>query len=197
MKINVAVEGDSDRELVRKLLTVSGHAPMKIMPAGGVTRLDSKVAKYAEAARHPSSIPWLVLRDSDGGCPIELRESLVRPTNEHPRFMLRIAVTMGEAWLMGDPSTFSDFFRVRSAKIPHAPEDEAHAKRSLLAVVATSSSKAVREAMIHESNAQRPGPLYPTKLNEYARKHWNPEVAAERCPSLSRTLNRLATWSVV
>lgn len=185
--INVAVEGLSDVEAARAVIFASGKTPGKIYPAGGKTRLDPRIPSYAQAAIRA---PWVVFRDSDGECPVEvhgrLTASLNAPTN---MFQLRIACSMTEAWLMADIESFSDYFSVARSRLSSTPDDLPHAKQTLLSICARSRSRDVRRG-VTAANGQI-GPLYTTILNDFARDHWNAQTAAERSPSLLRAIARI------
>lgn len=182
--INAAVEGESDRGAVEALIIAAGHDVGKVIPARGKSRLDPKIPKYSDAARLTN---WLVLRDSDGACPVELKSELSPPQN--PRFVLRIAHSMVEAWFLADAGGFAEYFHVSAGKIPRAPEELRHAKTSLLSLCARSRSRMIREDLVAKDGKE--GPLYVARLNEFARERWDVAAAAERSPSLARAIASL------
>lgn len=182
--INVAVEGESDREMACALIRHAGQVPGTVRVARGKSRLDPKIAKYRQAAR---SVSWLVLRDSDGACPVELVQRLDPAHGEASRrFAVRVVHGMTEAWLMGDREGFGAFFSVSPAVVPADPENLHHAKQTLLAVCAKSSSRHIREGMVARHGKE--GPLYVALVNEFASQSWDVGVAAERAPSLARAI---------
>lgn len=182
--INVAVEGESDREAAAAIVRYAGRTVARVIVAGGKSKLDPKISKYNEAARRTN---WVVFRDSDGECPVHLRQKL---TSEillwSPRFSLRIAHSMTETWLLADHDGFAEFFRVRSGVLPQNPESLAHAKHTLLAICASSKSRSIRSDVV--STDGQTGPLYVARLNEFASARWNVEAAAGRSPSLLRAI---------
>lgn len=188
MSVNVAVEGRSDEGMAAALLRSCGLTPWRIIPADGKTRLDPKIPRNVRAASHE---PWVIFRDSDGECPVELRRRLISGAAEPEQFVLRIACTMTEAWLMGDPEAFRRYFHVESDAVPARPEELAHAKRALLNLVHRSRNRAIREEMLDEKNPHGAGVLYVDHLNTFARTEWDPTVAEERCPSLERARRAL------
>ncbi len=185
--INVAVEGESDRGAASAVVVAAGGSVARVVVAGGKTKLDTKISRYYAAARQT---PWVVFRDSDGRCPVHLRDQLSKDfTVPHPRFALRIAHTMTEAWLLADAAGFARFFHVRPARVPAQPEALAHAKRSLLEVCMSSSSRMIRHDLV-TSDGQT-GPLYVSRLNEFASQHWDVEAAADNSQSLSRAIESI------
>lgn len=185
--INVAVEGESDREAAKAVVRASHHVVGQVRVAGGKTRLDPLIPKYKQASLRS---PWVVFRDSDSACPVELRAELDQTRFLAPNFRLRIAHSMTEAWLLADRERFAVYFDVPVSRLPDRPEDLAHAKRSLLALRGNSRSRSIREEVVaRDGNA---GPLYVARLNEFAASEWRPRVAAELSDSLRRAISRIA-----
>lgn len=185
---NLVIEGQSDTGAAKAVALAAGHAIGKIFVVGGTGQLDQRIAKYNRAAQHST---WIVFRDSDGACPVELRNTLTRNIAgpRSSRFSLRIAHTMIEAWLLADREGFSNYFHVSTGKIPLDPESEIHAKRSVLRLCSQSSSTTIRKEMVTESNEI--GPLYGYHLNLFAAQHWNVHAASKVSNSLRRALNAI------
>lgn len=185
--INIAVEGDSDREIAKSVVGAAGWTVNRVSVAGGKTRLDPLLSKYNEAS---AQVPWVVFRDTDSVCPVTLRTRLTASISHwHPRFVLRFAHSMSEAWLLSDAEAFSEYFRVPLNRVPSYPEQLPHAKQSLLALCANSRSRSIRRDMTI-SGAQI-GPLYVLRVNDFASTTWRPAEAATASDSLQRALNRL------
>lgn len=185
--INVAVEGASDEGAARAIVHAAGHEVGVLRVARGKNRLDPLIPKYNQAA---AWTPWIVFRDSDGLCPVDLRTTLTAGMPEwNPGFLLRIAHTMTEAWLMADADSFAEYFSVSRARVPREPEEAPNGKRALLGLCAKSRSSRIRKDMLREDGQS--GSLYVPHLNTFASGAWRPEVAAERSPSLARALRRI------
>ncbi|MFT4126097.1 MAG: hypothetical protein QM662_07680 [Gordonia sp. (in: high G+C Gram-positive bacteria)] len=165
----------------------------KVVSAGGKNRLDLKIAKYNQAARRAN---WVIFRDSDGKCPVELRGKLIDaiagPVADG--FCLRIAHTMTEAWLLADTDGFSAFFHVPRGKVPRNPEQLVHAKRTILRLC-SASSRALRDG-IATPDAET-GPAYVSRMNEFAAEYWNVQEAARHCPSLARAIKAIRSLPVL
>lgn len=186
--INIAVEGESDVEAARAIVSTAGHSVGRIVPARGKSRLDPKIEKYAQAS---AQTPWIVFRDSDGECPVELRERLFpHSAMKSQRFLLRIAHTMTEAWLLADRAGFSDYFGVPKSSLPTDVESVSHAKNELLRLCSRSRSRAIRREVIARDSGA--GPLYVFHLNAFASESWSVADAALNSPSLARSLRRIA-----
>ncbi|MGO1805711.1 MAG: hypothetical protein ACTH0P_11790 [Candidatus Corynebacterium faecigallinarum] len=187
--INIAVEGPLDEEAAKAVVAAAGHEIGKVYPAGGRTELDPKVPNYCRAAAYGGP-GWVVFRDSDGHCPVELRGKLLSNADvPEGSFDLRIACTMIEAWLMADARGFSDFFQVRVGEIPQDPDSLDHAKQSLLSLVKRFGKGSIQDDVVTKDG--QTGPLYTHRLNEFARDHWNVEAAMENSPGLERAVRRL------
>ena len=172
---------------MRQVASAAGHEVAKVTVRNGKDRIDEKLASYNRAARYGA---WVVLRDSDQDCPVELRRRLLDPLGElSPRFMLRLAKSMSEAWILADRDAFASFFKVRPSLVPTDPESLPHAKRTLLEICAQSTSRSLREDMVRPG--WKIGPLYVEWINEFARSDWRVEVAASSADSLSRAVERI------
>jgi len=109
--------------------------------------------------------------------------------------LLRIAVRAVEAWLLGDAERIAEFIGVPKACVPRAPEQLEDPKTELLALARRSRSRAVREDMVPRLGlSARQGPAYTSRMIEYSREFWRPEVAAEHCPSLAGCMEALTRW---
>lgn len=187
--INIVVEGRSDEEMAAAVVRAAGGEPGKRIVKGGAVALDRDLPKYIRAAAFQ---PWVVFRDSDGTCPVELRRRLVRECSTWPpTFRLRIAHPMAEAWLLADSRSIADFFSVRLADVPANPGELDHPKRALVRMCEQSRSAAVRADMV--AKADRPGPLYVRRLNEFAAVAWNVDRASGASPSLRRAIASIRT----
>lgn len=186
MRIKVVAEGPSDEGAARRIVDYCGHEVDFFRSMNGKDRLDSRIPNYVRAARHE---PWVVFRDSDGECPVHLRARLLGEGQEHDLFLLRIACTMTEAWLMADRKGFAEYFHVSIDVVPPAPEELVHAKRTLLGLCLRSRSRDIREEVARDEH--HPGPLFVSHLNEFARTRWDVEAAARNSPSLRRAVTAI------
>lgn len=159
----------------------------RVIDKGGKANVDRDVSKYIQASR---SMPWVVFRDTDDACPVELAQRLLPPGDiSSARFQLRLAHSMTEAWLLADRHGFASHFQVSRARVPLDPEDLPHAKREVLRLCAGSRSRGIRESMVAGENEV--GPLYVSSINAFAREHWDVGAAAESSPSLRRAIERI------
>jgi hypothetical protein len=185
--INVVVEGDSDRGAVKAIVDSTGRTVTNVFVAGGKTRLDPKITKYNQAARQSS---WIVFRDSDGRCPARLRaEIAAKITAWSPNFLLRIAHSMTEAWLLADRDGFADFFRVKVGQVPADPESLPHAKQEVLRLCEHSKVRTIRQDMVRSTGET--GPLYTVRINEFAATRWDVGAAAANSDSLARAIRSI------
>lgn len=186
--INAIVEGESDVPFVQRIIAAAGHDVGRVVVKGGSARLDAAIPRYATAARYGV---YLVLRDSDGQCPVELRARLLADARDIPdSFILRIAHSMIESWALADPAAVASYFRIRRSSIPADPEQVADPKRLLLQLCMQSRSTAIRSAMVRSEG--RIGTGYVQHMQDFALNAWDPLRAAERSDSLRRALERLS-----
>ena len=191
MIINTVVEGSSDLGLAQALIVASGHEIGSGYPKSGKSRLDPAIHRYALAARYGDRA-WLILRDSDGECPVHLRTSLSghSTTEQEPdNFVFRIVHTMSEGWFLGDPDGVAAYFSVPRTRIPAAPEKLGDPKRFLLQLSHRHSPTALRKRFVRPDMS--PGPEFTTMMNDFALRHWDIRRAAGKVPSLRRALDRL------
>lgn len=182
--INIAVEGESDQEVARSVAAHAGQEVNQVRVAGGKTKLDPLIRKYNSASTQMS---WVVFRDSDGVCPVELRNRLLTGiSHTSPDFRLRIAHSMSEAWLLAHPEGFADYFRVPANRIPSDPESLRNAKQTVLSLCGRSRSKVIREEMT--VSGSQVGPLYVTRINEFAATTWDARIAELNSQSLRRAI---------
>lgn len=187
---SLAIEGTSDEGACQAILAACGAHAALVLGRAGKAQLLQKVSNYNRAAAQG---PWLVLVDLDndhGACAaVACREWLPSPL---PGMCFRIAVREMEAWLLADAATLGPFLGVSRANIPLDPEGLEDPKQVLINLARRSSKRRIREGMVPRAGSgSLVGPTYVADVNEYARSHWRPEVAASVSPSLGRCLVRL------
>lgn len=184
--VHIVVEGSSDEGAARRIVEYAGLVVTDITSARGKSKLDPKIPKYFRAARTEA---WVVFRDTDGECPVTLRSRLLDGLPENPLFSLRLAHTMTEAWLMADREGFARYFGTRITSVPLAPDEELHAKRTLLRLCLKSRIRVIREEVARDEN--QPAALYVHHLNSFALNHWDVGAAIHVSPSLRRAVTAL------
>lgn len=190
MIVNVVVEGASDSGAASRLVEHAGHTVGKLVNKRGKGNLDPDIPKYAKAAEWE---PWVVFRDSDSECPVQLRQRLMNSVAHSPNhFQLRIAHSMTEAWLLADHGGFASYFGINEASLPREVEDIPHAKREVLRLCSQSRSRAIREAVVTRDGEV--GPLYVSTLNDFARSGWDVSAASDRSESLARAVTRISDF---
>ncbi|WP_157126124.1 hypothetical protein [Nocardia mikamii] len=185
--INVVVEGESDKGVVSSVVRAAGHEIGKVIVRGGKAKIDPLIGKYNQAA---ARLPWVIFRDSDTHCPVELYKQLtdsVAPLS--PLFLLRVVHPMSEGWLLADREGFAEYFNVRVAEVPRNPESLVHPKRTVLQLCSKSRSRSITRDMV--ALGERAGPRYVVRVNEFAASKWNVENAASNSESLRRALERI------
>ena len=184
--INVAVEGPLDEAVAHKLITLVGGAVGNVFGREGKPNLRQRIGGFNNAARHA---PWLVLvdLDNDAECAPSLRDAwLPDPTSN---LCFRFAVREVEAWLMADAKTLASHLGVSLNRISRTPERVNHPKDEMVNLGRRSRRGDVREDMVpRQESGRRVGPAYASRLIEYVKNKWRPEVAANRSESLHRAI---------
>lgn len=185
--ITVVVEGESDTAVAHKIVNVAGGSVAKVHVTRGKATLDTRIPKYALAAKHT---PWVIFRDSDSACPVELVSALTTGLHIPPSFRLRIADSMTESWLLADAANFAKYFGVSRAKVPREPDSSSHAKRELIAICAQSRKRDIREGIV--AATINPAPRYVQLINQFARERWDPIAAANASRSLAGAIRSVS-----
>ena len=192
--VTIAVEGATDIPVVRRLLAEAGHALAIAHGGHGKGPLDRNLVGYNNAARFA---PWLVMRDldHDAECAPAIASDLLPAPAEHMR--LRIAVREMESWLIADAESLAAFLSVKSSRIPPDPDTLDDPKQALVTIARHSRRREIRDDMVPAVGTSiTVGPAYGSRIEEFAREHWRPAVAANRSNSLKRTLDRLnGSWA--
>lgn len=173
---------------------VAASLPGWVMPSpaintGGVTKLVRALPRYIQQSRHVQ--PVLCVADTDGRCAVNLRDEWL-PRGAPKRFLLRLAVSEAESWILADPSALADYFEIPAARIPPRPEELADPKRKLLHLARRSGRRLIRQEVVSAQDANTPGPGYNLHLRDFIAGHWDARRAAEHSPSLARALARVA-----
>ena len=162
--------------------------PFQPINTQGVTKLKAALPRYHGGLAQVQ--PVLCIADTDHGCPKELRQNWL-PAVVHPNFILRLAVREVDAWVIADRTAFAKAFGVSAALMPRDPEALADAKREVLRLAARSSKRVIREEVIAQYDATKPGSGYNLHLCSFVRSRWNVASAAENSPSLVRAVRAL------
>ncbi len=180
-------------------------AEQLILDTGGVLRVDVKIPgkgagnlkkMLPELIGVAYSLPVLLITDLDRVACAPLLISRWKGSRKFPQDLLfRVAVREVESWLMADADAFANLLKIKSTKIPSAPDTLADPKQTLLEL-AKKAPRTIREELIKAPGAvASQGIGYNSVLGQFVRENWNAEKAALRSPSLAsarRRLNELA-----
>lgn len=184
--VSAAVEGLVDEAVVQRLIEHAGGVPGPVYGKNGKPALRSRVRGYDNAARHA---PWILLVDlnAEQECAPQLRAAWLPAAA--PQLCFRVAVRAIEAWLLADPERMARFLRIAKTRVPREPESVQDPKRALVDLARASRLRAIREDMVPREGSGRPvGPAYVSRVIEYVRSEWRPDVAASRSESLRRAI---------
>jgi len=190
--VNIAVEGDLDETVLKKMLAFVGIEVAYVYGKRGKDYLRGNIERYNQAAQHGR---WVILVDlnNDAECPPPFIASWLPTKNEN--LQLRIAVRSVEAWLLAERDEMARFLAVSKQRIPLYPETEDNPKRILINIAHHSRGKTIRADIVpRDGSTATQGPGYTTRLIEFTIKYWKPERAASNAPSLQRSINSLLQW---
>lgn len=188
-QFTLAVEGAHDDAIARRLCEVTGHTVGISHVAGGKVRLDRQLRGYNNAARFAW---WFVLRDldRDAECAPTLLQNLLQ--GRHAQLVLRVPVRSVETWLIADRAGIATYLGISVDEVPRDPEQLDRPKRTLVDLARRSPRREIRSDMIpREGLSVEVGVGYTTRVLEFTRDRWNPDVAANHSDSLRRCLEAL------
>ncbi|NCN72048.1 MAG: DUF4276 family protein [Rhodoferax sp.] len=160
----------------------------------GVTKLVPALMRYVEQAKHVQ--PVLCIADTDGKCAVTLCRAWL-PENRHDRFVLRLAHTEAESWLLADREGFAKALAVPLNKLPQNPDEESDPKRLVLSLVRRSKDRLFRNEVISAVDPSKPGTGYNLHLGSFVRTQWNARRGAQCSPSLTRALKRVQALDTI
>lgn len=156
---------------------------------GGVTKLITALPRYFEQAKYVQ--PVLCIADTDGQCPVDLVTQWL-PKGKPENFLLRLAVTEAESWLLSDSRGAADFFGLPIANMPRDPDLLPDAKREVLRLARISKVRPIRQEVVSSLDANKPGVGYNVHLCRFVFEHWQAARARKKSVSLDRAMTRLA-----
>ncbi|AGX87433.1 hypothetical protein [Candidatus Symbiobacter mobilis] len=159
----------------------------------GVTKLKPALPRYIEQAKYVQ--PVLCIADTDGQCAVALRSSWLQGVDPD-RFVLRLAQTEAESWLLADREGFAQALAVPLNKLPHHPDAEPDPKRLILNLMRRSKVRMFRDEVIAATDPGKPGTGYNLHLGTFVRSHWSAWRAARYSSSLARALQGVQALDV-
>ncbi|WP_148304856.1 hypothetical protein [Castellaniella defragrans] len=158
---------------------------------GGVTKLRKALPRYLNLARQ---YPILCVADTDRKCPKELLKAWF-PESPPTNFILRLAVTESESWVLADSRAFATFLNISTTHIPASPDEITDPKRTVVNLARKSRHRQIRYEMVSSRDPEKPGSGYNQHLCTFVRDYWQPLIAAEHSPSLARAVHQLSAFS--
>lgn len=156
----------------------------------GITKLIPDLPRYQQLAR---VMPVLCIADTDRACPLDCLQKWL-PHKPPANFLLRLAVSESESWVLADRDGFAVFLGIAASKIAPAPDELPDAKRHLLQLAKHSKVRLYRQEMV-TCSGDKQGSGYNLHLTSFVRQYWNPLKAAASSPSLARAILRLQQLS--
>jgi hypothetical protein len=164
----------------------------------GVTKLEPSLPRFLEQAKFVQ--PVLCIADTDGQCAVTLRARFLKYAKHHApheSFLLRLAHSEAESWMLADREGFAKALAVPINKLPHKPDEEVDPKRLVLNLARISKNRLFRTEVISDTDQNRPGSGYNLHLCNFVQTHWDARRGAEYSPSLARALKRVQALETV
>lgn len=189
--IFLAVEDSLGEAVAEKIIaSVGGLSVRFVFPKTGFGDLKKNIGKFNEIAK---TSPLFLLTDLDNTdrCPPELIKAWL-PGTRNERLLFRIAVVEVESWVLAHRQAFAEFLGIDVARVTQDPDSVPDPKQELVNLARKSRRKTLREALVPlEGGTSRQGPDYNSRLGEFVKYDWAPEIAARSSDSLRRTLARV------
>lgn len=162
--------------------------PLPPINTHGVSKLVTALPRYLEQAKNLQ--PVLCIADTDRQCAKQLLEKWL-PKKCCEQFMLRLAVSEAESWLLADRVAVADFFEIAEKLVTTQPEEEINPKRHLLNLAKRSRNRILRSEIVSATDSSKQGAGYNQHLCNFVKTRWSPLRAAPNAPSLKRAIVRL------
>jgi hypothetical protein len=176
---------------MRRIMQSVGLVPGLGLGGNGREAVLKRIPNYNRAARVS---PFVVLVDFERnqGCVGAFVQRVLPAPSQLMR--LRVAVRSIESWFMADADGLAGYLNVPIYRIPAQPDTVAQPKLQMVNLAKRSRSSVIRREMVpREGSGSSVGPAYTSRMQEFARLHWNIERAADASPSLLRSLRALRT----
>lgn len=187
--VTCATEGIVDESVARRLIRDAGAEPGPAHGKSGKPGLRKHIVGYNHAAQYG---PWIVLADLDldATCAPTMRSAWL--STPSPYMCFRIAVRQIESWLLADRDNIASYLGVAASRVPIDVEALQNAKDTMVNLARRSRRRDIREDMVPRPASGRPiGPVYTSRLIEFAENVWMPQIAASRSESLYRAIRCL------
>ncbi|MCX7048016.1 MAG: hypothetical protein NTX50_21335 [Candidatus Sumerlaeota bacterium] len=191
--LHIAVEDLLSESVVLKILRRAGGFYVgKSLIYRGSGYLKNIAPGLNRAAR---STPCLMLTDLDQAeCPPAIiKEWLQAP--RHPNFLLRVAVSEVESWVLAHRQAFAAFASIDVNKIPEDTDSIQDPKGFLIDLVRKSQNRELKAGVVPRKNSTaRVGPLYNDRLCRFVQDIWEANAARKHSPSLNRAMQELESF---
>ncbi len=199
-KLYLISEDEVTRRIAMKLLEfceIEYKELLDLPVRGGQIKKD--FPKYNQL---PGDVFCLIDLD-DTYCPPQLKSELLAGDSQSENFIINIAVTEAEAWLMADRHGIAKFLSIpdrivpqpkaQSTRRPDEIELEFPCKPSLYlmnTLVSQSSDREIRDGLTPVRGAKK-GKLYNSIMSDFIINHWDIERAAKHSTSLRKSIQRI------
>jgi len=190
LPITLATEDELSEAIAQRILAAFPAIPLgQCLRRGGSGYLRSRMRNFCEIARRLGQV--LVVTDLDTkACPSVLRRDWLGNMPHPSGLLLRVAEREIESWLMADHDAVATIFgKLAQRRLPDHLDELADPKDFLLNLAKHSPKNVRLDLHAEEGAVARRGLGYNARLCHLVRTVWHPDRAAERSPSLRRSID--------
>lgn len=199
MSLYLAVEDELSRAVAGRLIRQYAGSEGEPFPLGrshsGFGYIRHNLGRYVQLSRMANVVAITDLDQEECAPSLKTRwfeeRGIVYP--DTTSFVFCVAVREIESWLLSDRVNLSGFLAVSPDRISRDVEGEVPDPKTYIVNLAKKSSdRSVRRELVPAKNSRAPvGMGYNALLGRFANGRWDPENAAEGCPSLQRAIERI------
>lgn len=192
----IATEDELSEAVAEQLVHAAGHRVIARIPKdrrrhGGFGYLRGRLESFIGSCL--GGLNFLLLTDLDTKpCAPALIDEWFAGKECPERLLFRVAVRETESWLLADGAGVAKWLNIQPTLVGDSPDTLPDPKRHLLGLAGKSPVREIKLGMLPKKGAPSlMGLEYNDLTCRFVRERWSLDHAAERSPSLRRTVERL------
>lgn len=189
--VSLLVEGLTDEIVLRQI--IARYTSLSILTCYGKkgnAYIRNRIHSFQRVASRQLPIICLIDLDQENCAVTCVRELAFEMPNEN--FILRVAITELESWLIADVENFSRFINAPQSRVPYPPDECPYPKEMIINLARKYSRKMLREDLVPaEGSSAKVGKAYVNQIARFVQESYNLEVAASNSPSLRRAITAI------
>lgn len=195
MIVNLVLEGLLEEPVARKIVEYCGHSVGTVHGRRGFGYVLKEAYKFHNMVKCGMAVFVLTdFMDAKCACVVQARHQYLTKHIPQPsnKFVLRFAVAELESWLLADRLQIAKFLGVPTTRIPHAPDQEADPKQTLVNIARRSRVSNIKHSIVpDEKHGGTTAPGYMGVMQSFVVETWDVEAAQLASPSLQRCVSNL------